>query len=289
MTLVAGLRKINYWYIGNKMKKNLLAPDQTYTNRWIVTYADFITMLLALFMVMYALSQMDINNLKEFSKSVGSSFQLPAKENPSDKIQINKHNLRKIFNTTQTEVSYSVVNTSSQEEPISELKQKLSGIETTLEKEVVGFENIKNIVKEKLNNMKGVLITREPRGLLIRLSNRILFDTGSGIIRAESIILLDKIAEALKGINNPIRIEGHTDNLPIKTSKFPSNWELSTARATNIIRYLIENHNFSPKGLSAVGYGEYMPIADNNSKEGRATNRRVDIVVLSGSSEIFNP
>ncbi len=271
------------------MKKNLLVPNQIHVNRWIITYADFTTMLLALFMVMYALSQMDVNNLKEFSKSVGTVFKLPAQQNLSGETRLNRNNLKQIFNTTKTKVSFSAINTSSQKEPIKELKQQLSTIEPTLQKEAAEFENIKSIVKEKLNNVEGISISREPRGLLIRLSNKVLFDQGSAIIRGQSIILLDKLAEALKNIPNPIRIEGHTDKIPIKTKKFPSNWELSTARATNIVRYLINKHGFSPKKLSAVGYGEYMPIADNNSKEGRAANRRIDIVILSSSSKIFSP
>ena len=275
--------------VRNKMKKNLLIPNQTHINRWIVTYADFITMLLALFMVMYALSQMDINNLKEFSQSVGNVFKLPAQQGQSEKIRLNRNNLKQIFNTTETTASFSVINTSSQKEPIKELKQQLSTVEPALQKEAVEFENIKSIVKEKLNNVEGLSISREPRGLLIRLSNRILFDPGSDIIRGQSIILLDKLAKVLKNIPNPIRIEGYTDNIPIKTKKFPSNWELSTARATNIVRYLINKHGFSPKKLSAIGYGEYIPITDNNTKEGRAINRRVDIVILSSSSKIFNP
>ncbi len=271
------------------MKKNLLAHNQTYTNRWLVTYADFITLLLAVFMVMYALSQMDINNFREFSDSIENVFNLPDRENIPEKTRINKNHLSKVFHTTKTQVSFSIINTSSQKTPVNELRQKLSGIESDLKQETAGFENIKSIFKEKLNNVEGISITRQPRGLVIRLSNRILFDSGSDIIRKESVMMLDKLAEILKTISNPIRIEGHTDNLPIKTSKFPSNWELSTARATNIIKYLIKKHDFSPGKLSAVGYGEYMPVVNNNSKEGRATNRRVDIVVLSKSSKIFNP
>ncbi len=271
------------------MKKNLLAHNQAYTNRWIVTYADFMTILLAVFMVMYALSQMDIKNMQEFSNSMENVFQLHARPEKPREIKINTNSLEQTFETTQTQITFSEVNTSSQQKAAEELKQKLSGVETTIERETVGFENIKTIVKEKLNNIEGVSITREPRGLLIRLSDGILFDTGSDIIRAESIYLLDEIAIALKNLPNPVRVEGHTDKIPIRTSKFPSNWELSTSRATNIVKYLVNKHNFSPVRLSTVGYGEYMPIADNNSKEGRATNRRVDIVVLSESSKIFNP
>ncbi len=271
------------------MKKNLLLQTKTSSTRWIITYADFVTMLLALFMVMYALSQMDVMNLREFSKSVGSAFQLPNQKKSINSIPLDKNNLRQIFKTTQAQMSSSKVDVSSDNQSTKQLKEKISQLETKIDKETVEFQNIKTIIEEKLNNTEGISISREPRGLLVRLNNTILFDTGSDIIRGESIELLDKIANILKNINNPIRIEGHTDNIPVKTKRFPSNWELSTARATNIIRYLVEKHDFSPSRLSAIGYGEYMPISDNNSKEGRVNNRRVDIVILSSSSKIFNP
>jgi len=234
------------------MFSRLLNQNPSYINRWIVPYADFMTMLLALFMVMYALSQMDVKNLENFSKSLEKAFTLPQKEH-----------LSRTFSTSQINVAFSDKN--------------------VVKEEMLEFENIKKIVKEKLYNVEDVSITREPRGLLIRLNNRVLFDPGSDIIKDESIILLDTIAETLRNIRNPIRIEGHTDNTPINTPKFPSNWELSTSRSTNIVRYLIEKHNFQPANLSAIGYGEYMPIADNDSGQEKALNRRVDIVILSSS------
>ncbi|OGI00515.1 MAG: hypothetical protein A2Y25_00395 [Candidatus Melainabacteria bacterium GWF2_37_15] len=235
------------------MFNNLLNQDKAYINRWIVPYADFVTMLLALFMVMYALSQMDVNNLKEFSYSLENVFNLQSKEN-----------LVEIFKTTEIKVAF-------------------SAMENNIKEEVIEFENIKGIVEEKLNKIENVSIIREPRGLLIRLSNTVLFDTGSDIIKGESTRVLDTVAEALKNVPNSIRIEGHTDNIPIETSRFPSNWELSTSRATNLVRYLIEKHGLQPAKLSAIGYGEYMPLGDNDSEQKRALNRRVDIVILSSS------
>jgi len=100
---------------------------------------------------------------------------------------------------------------------------------------------------------------------------------------------LDKIAPLLIESHRHIRIEGHTDNLPINTRDFPSNWELSTARAVNVVKYLIEKHNFSPYILSAAGYGEYRPIAPNDSARNRALNRRVDIIILKSASEASEP
>ena len=96
---------------------------------------------------------------------------------------------------------------------------------------------------------------------------------------------MESISEKLREFDNPILIEGHTDSTPIKNEKYPSNWELSTARATNIISYLVEKQNFPPNRLSAVGYGEYMPVADNNTPQNKAKNRRVDIIILSSDKK----
>jgi chemotaxis protein MotB len=93
------------------------------------------------------------------------------------------------------------------------------------------------------------------------------------------------VGRSLAGYSNPVRIEGNTDNVPISSGKYQSNWELSTARATNIVHYMIENYKFRPGKISAVGYGEFRPIADNGTEAGRAKNRRVDIVLLAKESE----
>lgn len=116
---------------------------------------------------------------------------------------------------------------------------------------------------------------------MVRFADQVFFDLGKADLKPEAVEILNRLGPILKGIPNPIRIEGHTDNLPINTAQFPSNWELSTYRATRVIRYFIEELGFSPDKLSAAGYGEYRPIADNDTPEGRSLNRRVDIVIIS--------
>jgi chemotaxis protein MotB len=110
-----------------------------------------------------------------------------------------------------------------------------------------------------------------------------------GMLHPMDVFMLHIIAESLEKIPNHIRIEGHTDSVPICTARFPSNWELSTARATSIVHYLLTTHRFEPTRLSAAGYGEFRPIASNNSSEGRSQNRRVDIVILSGKEREREP
>ena len=110
-----------------------------------------------------------------------------------------------------------------------------------------------------------------------------------GIYKGRRMTILDKLAPLLKESYRQIRIEGHTDNLPINTPEFPSNWELSTARAVNVVKYMIEKHNFSPYIMSAAGYSEYRPVAPNDSIKNRALNRRVDIIILKSTSEAEEP
>jgi chemotaxis protein MotB len=134
-----------------------------------------------------------------------------------------------------------------------------------------------------------VLLTLEERGLVIRFSDSVLFDLGRAEIKPLGRETLERISQSLLAIPNQVRIEGHTDNIPIRTAAFPSNWELSTARATNVVRYMIEQLAYDPKRLSAAGYGEYRPIATNDTPAGRQFNRRVDVVVLYTSRNRLEP
>lgn len=127
---------------------------------------------------------------------------------------------------------------------------------------------------------EGIEMVIEERGLVIRMKDSVLFDSGQAELKPAARAVLNDVAEALRKLPNHVRIEGHTDNRPIRTSAFPSNWELSTSRATNVIRYLIEQCGLSAKRLSAAGYGEFRPVADNGTDAGRAKNRRVDLVLL---------
>jgi len=148
-------------------------------------------------------------------------------------------------------------------------------------------ERVEEIISE--DDLNGIQVNLDERGLVIRFVEGVLFDSGKADIKNEARAILDKIAPLLIDTYRHIRIEGHTDNLPINTREFPSNWELSTARAVNVVKYFIEKHNFSPYILSAAGYGEYRPIAPNDSDKNRALNRRVDIIILKSTSESTEP
>lgn len=224
------------------MRNDYYSNSKDYINRWVVSYADFVTMLLALFMVMYAVNGA---NTKELSKVIQKTFGIE----------------QKIANP-----------------------QELDETKETLPQQIDKSEELYKNLSEKFSSDTSLSVVKESRGVIIRINDTMLFDEGSAIIKSDAKSTLEKITSELKDIDNPIIIEGHTDTTPIKNDKFPSNWELSTARATNIIQYLIENKIISPARLSAVGYGEYMPIDVNTTSSGRAKNRRVDIIVLSSKN-----
>ena len=121
----------------------------------------------------------------------------------------------------------------------------------------------------------------EKRGLVIRVSEHLFFQSGDASIPAAFLPTVDIVARALEKLPHHIRIEGHTDNVPISTARFPSNWELSTARATALVRYFLTRYRFTPDRLSATGYAEFQPVDTNRTQEGRLQNRRVDFVVLN--------
>lgn len=136
------------------------------------------------------------------------------------------------------------------------------------------------VTENQLENYIGLTI--DEKGLVVSLREKLMFDSGRAEIYEEAKYILKDLTKEIVDVPNNVRIEGHTDNVPIGPelqSKFPTNWELSTARATNVTRYVLETLNFPPKRISSAGYGEYQPIMDNDTEEHKAMNRRVDIVV----------
>jgi chemotaxis protein MotB len=131
----------------------------------------------------------------------------------------------------------------------------------------------------------GIQVTHTHQGTRLSFEDQVLFDFGRAAISPTGFIFLDKIADVLKKVPYAVRVEGHTDNVPIQTRRFPSNWELSVARAVNVVKYFAEVSNIDPKRLSAVGYGESRPVAPNDSPSDRAKNRRVEILLLTEGKE----
>lgn len=159
-------------------------------------------------------------------------------------------------------------------EKISKLKSELSNLEQA---KAELEDRLKTEIKDKQ-----VDVQMQDKGLVITFVAEVLFDSGKAELRTESMPILDKVATVLKTTVKDlgVGIEGHTDNVPIKFSGWKSNWELSTARSLSVLHYMIDGHDVNPSRLSAIGYGEYKPVMDNSTKEGRQKNRRVEIVVI---------
>lgn len=249
------------------MKNDYYSNSNDYINRWVISYADFVTMLLALFMIMFATNNLGEAQIKDVNKSIQKVFSaktLETKEIPQE-------------NATSVE---NVKNVETKKESTTLLE---NNGETILEGQngILDAQKIMEQINQDFKADMSIKVLKSDRGVVIRLNDTMLFDAGSVIIKPEAMTTLSHLALSLNKFQNPIVIEGHTDSMPISSEKYPSNWELSTARATNIIKYLIGNHHFPPSRLSAVGYGEYMPVEKNDTPQGRAKNRRVDIIILS--------
>jgi chemotaxis protein MotB len=167
---------------------------------------------------------------------------------------------------------------------IKDLEAKIDDLEAKRKAERAQFEETRRMLESKLSKQiadESISLKMDDRGLVIILSDDILFDSGKAEVKRDAFPILNKVADIVKKKvpNKNIGISGHTDNVPITRSDWKSNWELSTARATNVLHYL-ESKGIPPKRLSATGYGEHRPIASNATVEGRAKNRRVEIVIL---------
>lgn len=218
--------------------------------RWLLTYADLITLLMVFFVVMYAMSKADTAKFNALRQSLAMALQ---PDNAGASMMFDQQGVSMIDQASQN---------------------------SNTAKDVEDFQNMINKIKAKTQDPKQVAFMVDERGLTIRFLDSSLFDIGSSQLRPDAFALLDAVGDTLKKELRYVRVEGHTDNLPIHTYQFPSNWELSADRSIAVTRYLIERHGLDPKMLSSLGYGEYRPLYPNNSEENRAKNRRVDIVVL---------
>jgi len=231
-------------------RKRKNKDDDTDSN-WMTTFSDMMTLLMTFFVLLYSMSTIDAQKFKAAVSSL--------RENMG------------ILSGGRTMTEQPMVESGSMGSEITPSPhQNLT----------VARQEIQQYVQEK-NLQDRVNMEMTQRGLVVRFTGQILFEVGEAEIRNEGRDVLDKVATVLKEMPNNVMIEGHTDNLPIATEEFPTNWELSTARATEVIKYFIEDPGINPKRLSAAGYSKYRPIKPNNSPENRALNRRVEVVILN--------
>jgi chemotaxis protein MotB len=235
--------------------------------RWLISYADFITLLFAFFVVLYATSKADQKKQAEVAAAINSAFQSLGLFQSVDKTK--GAQMAQVAAEQTTSVSPKNASLGDQLLAPAEVKQDFERMKKRLE----GV-----LAKQIADHVVALHIGRE--GLVITLREAGFYDSGSAIPHPSSTKTLSQIADVLRTTPYDIRIEGHTDNVPIHTEMFDSNWELSTARATYMAKLFIVNHHFEPMRLSASGYAEFHPTTSNATADGRAQNRRVDIIVL---------
>ncbi len=228
--------------------------------RWLVSYADFITLMFAFFVVMFSSARMDKDKMSQLTEAIQSGFQelgasAPAKAGLAPGSHADAMARTAIARPAQADANHK--------------PEDFAAIQKELEK----------LLSPEIKRRE-VALRMEPDGLIISLREIGFFGSGSAQIKPQAIGAVHRVAGFLQSRDCSLRIEGHTDNIPIHTASFASNWELSTARATGLVKLLIEGEGFAPERLSAAGYGEFHPVAENSSAEGQQLNRRVDIVVV---------
>jgi chemotaxis protein MotB len=246
--------------------------------RWLVSYADFITLLLAVFAVMYALSQVNEGKYRTLS---GSLIKAIATEKER------RETLIAIPDPIPSTAAPIVIAA----DPAAKRASRYG------EAQLRQQEKLRIIAQDivaafaTLVNEGQVRVTQSERGVRVEINASALFALGEATLQRDSIKALSAVGQVLKHVDHAIQVEGHTDDKPIITSKFPSNWELSAVRASTVVRLLIDN-GVKPTRLTALGYGENRPVESNDSEEGRARNRRVTLMILStlpdASSDVFD-
>ena len=236
--------------------------------RWLVSYADFITLLFAFFVVMYAISSVNEGKYKVLSNSLVNAFKNTTGEPGGQPM--------------------AVIQGAPPLPPKPTLKA--DKLPEGAPQKVEQRQKMKNIAKDIMNALQPLVaqgkvrLLETSRGVTIEINDSILFPPGQARLQPASISAMAAIAEVLAASDFPITIEGHTDNIPIATPQFPSNWELSAMRATTVLR-LFNDNGVGAERLTAIGYGETRPLETNTTPEGRARNRRVSILIDSNRPE----
>jgi len=219
------------------------------TERWLLTYSDLITLLLGLFVILYAMSNIDATKYTALVNAFGDVFG---------------------------------------ESPVGRGAGIAGGIQPPINVMQSDRNRMENEIREALQHHAqagGITVSNNARGVTIHIADGLLFESGSADLKPSSAAALDTIAGVLARFPNDVRVEGHTDNVPIATGAFPSNWHLSVARALSTAYYLVQRHGLAQERVGVVGYSEFRPLVPNTTDENRSRNRRVDIVVVTKVAE----
>ncbi|SET19864.1 chemotaxis protein MotB [Nitrosomonas marina] len=251
-------------------RKKFYSNEEVHENheRWLVSYADFITLLFAFFVVMYAVSSINEGKYKVLSGSLVNAFKNPV---------VKPEPIR------QDQTPLLIQKELQQESLIKIIEEKKFRRSKKQEVMQSMAKDVLKVLASLVDNGK-VRVTQSNLGITVEINASVLFSPGEAQLSDDSIDTLQAVAQVLKNHDHEIQVEGHTDNLPIHNAFFPSNWELSTARASSVIRLFIGS-GLDGQRLTAIGYGENRPVDTNDTIEGRMRNRRVAIMILSNEPE----
>ena len=241
------------------MARKKVNRDEPKGDEWLATYSDCVTLLMTFFVLLYAMSSVDENKMRALAQAFRSVMAGEAGD---------------------TILEYSLYNG---DVPLIGGEIPTDTVDGEKIEESMYYQVSKFVADHDLEAV--VDIIESDLGVVIQLRDNILFETSKSDLRSESKEILDYISGLISSLNNNIVVEGHTDNRPINTAEFPSNWELSVDRAVNVVRYFVENGKIDPKRLSATGYGEFQPIVDNDTEENMEKNRRVNILIMTNDKE----
>jgi chemotaxis protein MotB len=284
-------------------------PEHENLERWLVSYADFMTLLFATFTALYALSLSDVGKLKDVTEAISQGFEeqsllngiksiLEGKSPPSknpDTIPMDSGQGNGLLDKFKS-MTYTPGEIESTAQLIDDLNHDAEAINGAIQTPGSGISQFDGAGGQGMEDasapIRPVETSVQERGIRVSFDSRMLFPAGAATVRPEAYKFLDTVAQRLKKFQGThiIHIEGHTDAQPISSVAFPSNWELSGARASSIVRYFIDRQRFNPGSLVSVGYGSTQPVATNQTSEGRAKNRRVDIIIYNEKmSALINP
>jgi chemotaxis protein MotB len=257
--------------VAQRVRRRNHEEEQENQERWLLTYADMITLLMVLFIVLFSIGQLDLKKFEQLRSGLAASFgtKTVALDGGTGVLDGGPSPL-----DAQTAQDILDAQRAAEVAAAQQLRETADEVKKTLAGQGLGDK---------------VTFRFEDRGLVLQIvTDQVLFDLGKADLRPEGRAVLDGLASALKEVPNDIAVEGHTDNRPISGFPFPSNWELSTARATSVLRYLVDDKGLDRKRISAAGYGEERPVVPNDTPAHQAQNRRVEIVVLRPSKPLLD-
>jgi len=240
------------------MRRRKRTPEHASHERWLVSYADFITLLFAFFVVLYASSQVDKKKMVQVAAAIQGGFRQMGVFSPAPANAVAAQPGQLVNDLSKKDAA--------SDAPVVPLSQVKSELERALSDE---------ISKHRVE-MRSV-----PDGLVVSLHEVGFFNTGEAKLLPGAEPVLDHVAQVLAAGGFQIRVEGHTDDVPIRNARYHSNWELSTARATEVVLMMVQKSGFHPDHVSVAGYAQYHPVAGNDTEEGRRRNRRIDLVVVA--------